>query len=126
MKPTISILLMTITLLYACNNKSKDIQSDPRAVADAIFDAARSGKTEMLASLVDAEADNDCKRIARAATDNGVREEFQKYFLKGKVTAGPVINGESASVSILFGPDGTQEETFEMVRKNGKWYLSSF
>ncbi len=126
MKSIVILLLMATTLLNACGSKNKDAQTDPRTVAEAIFDAAKSGKTEGLAALVDMDADNDSKMIAKAATDKTMQEEFQKYFSKGKVAADPVITGETASVNILFGPEGTKEETFEMVRKNGKWYLSSF
>lgn len=127
MKSTIILLAMATILSTSCgSSKPADAQGDPRSVAEAIFDAAKSGKTDGLAVLVDVEADNDSKMIAQAATDKTIQEEFQKYFAKGKVAADPVINGETASVNILFGPDGTKEETFEMVRKNGKWYLSSF
>lgn len=56
----------------------------------------------------------------------GVREEFVRYFAKSQLKNEPVIDGEKATVDILFGPDGDKEETLEMVKKNGKWYLLSF
>ena len=126
MKQTIIICMMTAMIMTACSSQPKDVQADPRLVAEAIFDAAQSGNYQQLAALVDTEADGDSKRIAQVATDQSMQEDFKKYFAKGKVSADPVITGDKASVNILFGPDGSKEETFEMVRKEGKWYLVSF
>lgn len=126
-KTILLAVAITSTLFIACGeSKPADAQGNPRDLAQAIFDAAKSGKTEGLAVLIDSDADNDSKMIAQAATDKTIGEEFRKYFAKGKVKDDPVIIGERASVNILFGPDGTKEETFEMVRKEGKWYLVSF
>ncbi len=117
---------MTTTLITSCGGKPKDPQADPKQVAESIFDAAKSGHYEGLAVLVDTEADSDSKMIAQVAADASLQNEFKKYFSKGKVSGEPTIEGEKASVKILFGPDGDKEETFEMVKKNGKWYLQSF
>ncbi|MBO9633286.1 MAG: hypothetical protein J7578_09220 [Chitinophagaceae bacterium] len=109
-----------------CSGKGGDPQADPKALAEAIFDAARSGNFQSLSGFIDADADGDSKRIGQVATDASVQEDFKKYFAKGKVSGDPVIDGEKASVKILFGPDGTKEETFEMVKIGGKWFLHSF
>ena len=127
MKSAIILLSMATTMIIACGERAPaDAQDSPRAVAEAIFNAAKTGKTNDLAVLIDVDADGDSKMIAQAATDKSIQEEFQKYFANGKVAAEPIINGEKATVDILFGPDGTKEETFEMVKKGGKWYLLSF
>jgi hypothetical protein len=127
MKSTIILLAISTTIFIACGGgKAKDAQADPRSVAEAIFDAAQSGKYENLAALIDTDADQDSKMIAQVATDQSLQEDFKKHFSKGKVAAEPVVNGDKASVNVLFGPDGTSEETFEMVKKNDKWYLVSF
>lgn len=107
-------------------NKPIDPQCNPKDLAEAIFLAAQSGNYKCLASFIDADADNDCKRIVLAVSDSGTSKQFQKYFSKGKVIAEPIVNGDKAYINILFGPDGTQEETFELVRKDNKWYLHSF
>jgi hypothetical protein len=127
------VLLAMATLIFtACKSKSKDAkdskdaQADPRSVAEAIFDAARSGNYDGLAVLIDADADEDSKLIANVSGDKETQDQFKKYFSKGKVSDEPTVEGETASVNIFFGPDGTKEETFKMVRKNGKWYLQSF
>ena len=126
MKSTIILLTMVTTIVSCGGGEQKNVQDNPKAVAEAIFDAAKNSNYTGLAALIDTDADNDSKMIAQAATDEKIKEEFNKYFSKGKVSGEPVINGEKASVSILFGPDGDKEETFEMVKKNGKWYLQSF
>ncbi len=125
-KATSIIVVIAVVMITACNGKSSDPQSSPRAVAEAIFDAAKTGNYQGLAALIDTDADNDSRRIAQAATDEATQEEFKKYFAKGKVNGEPVVNDDKASVNILFGLDGTNEETFEMVKKDGKWYLQSF
>jgi len=120
-------LAISSTLFAACgNSKPADAQGNPRDLAEAIFRAAKTGNTEGLGQLIDVEADKDSKMIAQASSNTEIREQFLKYFANGKVKDDPVINGERASVNILFGPDGNQVETFEMVRKEGKWYLVSF
>ena len=95
-------------------------------MAEAIFDAARSDNYSNLKQLVDTDADEDSKMIARVPDDKEIQSKFKEHFSKGKVASSPVIEGDNASVNILFGENGTTEETFKMVRKNGKWYLSSF
>jgi len=103
-----------------------DPQSSPAAVAETIFSAAQNGDFNGLAALIDTEADKDSRMIGSVAADPTLQEEFKKHFSKGKVNGVPVVNGQRASVNILFGPDGDREETFEMVQKYGKWYLQSF
>ncbi len=53
------------------------------------------------------------------------QEEFRQCFGKGKISGEVKIEGERASVPILFGPEGTKPETLEMVKVNGLWYLAS-
>lgn len=128
MKKAFVLFALASVFLSACNSgsKTKDAQADPRSVAEAIFDAAKNAKYDGLAALIDADADKDSKMMITAATDKEVAKSFQEYFAKGKVVGEPVITGDNAEVKILFGPDGTKEETFKMVRKDGKWYLNSF
>lgn len=119
----LSIIMLLITSLL-CTGQNP--QAQPETVAEAIFAAARSGDCKNLATLIDTNADSDCRRIGQAAIDESVRKSFMQYFAKGKVNGKPVVDGDKASVNILFGPTGADEETFEMVMKDGKWYLQSF
>lgn len=124
---TIVAIAFAIMAGAACNSAgTQNPQDSPRSVAETIFNAARSGNYDGLPVLIDADADSDSKMIAQAVTDKNIQEEFRTHFKNGKVVGEPVIKDDRASVNILFGPGGDKEETFEMVRKDGKWYLLSF
>jgi len=130
-KTTIIIAVIATLAMASCSNNKTDgkktaPQSSPGAVAETIFDAAKSGDYQDLPKLIDSEADGDSKRIGSVASDPAMQAEFKKYFEKGRLNGEPVIDGDKASVKILFGPDGEKEETFEMVKKDGNWYLKSF
>lgn len=148
MKKIISAVIITATLFTACNNKSEGTakeesttkatanevakgpdQSTPKGVAEIIFGAAQSGDYSKLKDLCDAslEADADSKHICDVTTgDDELKVQFKEHFSKGTVTGEAVIEGDNAKVDILFGPDGTKKETFNMTKKDGKWYLVSF
>jgi hypothetical protein len=99
-------------------------QSSPKALAEAIFAAARSKDFASLATIVAPDADGEAKRVADVAgADEEMQASFVEYFGKGKVNGEVVTEGDTARVPILFGPEGTKEETFEMIRIDGKWYL---
>lgn len=131
MKKLIYVLFCMAALFAACKGKSGsgDAQSTPAGTANMIFDAAKSGDFSKLKSLCNAglEQDTDSKKICEVA-DGGedLKKMFREYFSKGKVKGEPVIEGDNAKVNILFGPDGTKEETFNMQKKDGKWYVTSF
>jgi hypothetical protein len=127
-KATIAIAIISALAITGCSDgkKNSNPQSSPGAVAETIFEAAKSGSYESLAILIDTDADGDSKRIGSVSSDAAFQQEFKKYFEKGKLDGEPVIDGDKASVKILFGPDGDKEETFEMVKKDGNWYLKSF
>lgn len=129
MNKTTTIVAVAFAIIAgtACNStKTENPQASPRSVAETIFNAAKNGSYDGLPALIDTDADSDSKMIAQAATDKKVQEEFKTYFKNGKVVGEPVINDDKASVNILFGPEGEKEETFEMVKRDGKWYLQSF
>jgi len=54
------------------------------------------------------------------------KEPFATFFSKGKINGNATIEGDKAQVPILFGPDGTKDETMNLVKKDNKWYLQSF
>ncbi|HMR57895.1 MAG TPA: hypothetical protein PLM56_06105 [Cyclobacteriaceae bacterium] len=126
MAKIISLAMIMVVITGVFYSAQKNPQAHPETVAEAIFEAARSGDCKNLAALIDTDADSDAKMIAQAVSDKNTRKSFVKYFAKGKVNGKPVVSDDKALVNILFGPDGTDEETFEMVRKDGKWYLYSF
>ncbi len=102
-------------------------QSSPTKVTEAVFAAAASGNTDQLKGLCDpkGEGDGDTKDICGMTAASPKLGEFKEYFAKGKATK-ETITGDAAEVTFLFGPDGTKDETMKLVRRDGKWYLSSF
>ncbi len=133
MKRIIYLFLISASALIACNGASGSgsggDQTTPTGVANMVFDAAKSGDYSKLKSLCDdsLEPDGDSKKVCGVADgDDEYKKMFKEYFSKGKVVGEATIEGDDAKVNILFGPDGTKEETFNMKKKDGKWYLMSF
>lgn len=105
-----------------------NFQSDPKAVVQEVFNAAKTKDYSNLALLLDPEGESDdpTTNICNVAKAIKERElEFIEYFKLGQVTGEPVIIGNTAEVQIKFGPDGTKDETFFLVQRNGLWYLGS-
>jgi hypothetical protein len=102
--------------------------SDPAAVTQAIFDAASTGDSSMLASLCDPEGknDGDTRWICEITPNAYGWAEFVNYFKFAKLNGEVKVQGDRAAVPFLFGPNGTQEETMLLIKRNGKWYLFSF
>ena len=101
-------------------------QTSPKAVAEAIFDAAKTGNYQRLSTLIDAHADGNSRRIARVQGDIEIARQFRLYFSEGRVTGPATIDGNQAQVQIFFGLGGIREETLKMIRRGGRWYLQSF
>lgn len=125
------LLLTGFLCVFTCNiamSQSDDIQSDPVKVVEAVFEAARTGDLSVLPGLCDpaGKNDGDTKAICLISTLSKEEQgEFIKYFEKGKVIGEPEISGDNAKVKIVFGPRGNKNEEFNLVRIDGKWYLSS-
>ena len=101
---------------------------DPASVLQAVFDAARTGDFSTLAGLCDPQGqnDDDTALICAITADHPDRDSFVAYFAAGKVAGEAVVQGDRAEVPFLFGPNGDQEETMVLVRRDGKWYLAEF
>jgi hypothetical protein len=54
------------------------------------------------------------------------RQEFVEYFAQGKLNGQAIINGNQAEVPFLYGPDGTDAETMDLIQRDGQWYLYGF
>ncbi len=109
---------------------SDTASSDPVILVQIIFDAAKSGNFIVLKNLCDplGENDNDTQMICDLATDDSEADSFIEYFEKGKINGDAQIspNGNEAAVPFLFGPNGDDEETMELINRDGQWYLSDF
>ena len=115
MKKMIFPLAIGSLMLFGCNGKSGGAdQSTPQGVAETIFASAKSGDFGKLKELCNAalEPDGDSKKICEVPDgDEKLKSSFKEYFSKGKVVGEPTIDGDKAAVKVLFGPDGTKEET---------------
>jgi|WetSurSiteA1Bulk_404760.scaffolds.fasta_scaffold103319_2 hypothetical protein len=126
-----TLLLTGFLCVLTCNiaiSQSDDIHGDPVKVVEAVFEAARTGDYSILPGLCDptGKNDGDTKAICFIGTlSEEDQAQFAKYFSKGKITNEPEISGDNAKVKIMFGPRGTEDEEFNLVRIDGKWYLSS-
>ena len=106
--------------------------STPEGTLKAVFEAARTGDFTGLAFLCDPLGENnlDTRRICdlAEAADGFFRASFVEYFRSGKLNGEAVISvdGNTAEVPFLFGPNGDQEETMRLIKRNGKWYLLDY
>lgn len=122
-----------VSLIFAvgCTKEEKASpvdHGDPRAVVEAVFEAARIAEPSQLSGLCDpkGENDGDTKKICELKKGSKMFGEFIKVFQLGKTVADAKIDGDQAEVSVKFGPDGTSDETMRLVNRDGKWYLSGF
>ena len=126
--------VLSIALAAACAKEIQDPRSDqvdftdPKSVTAQIFHAAATGRTGNLGALCDPRGENDedtariCAMTAAAPDWAGFRAEFARAHLNGE----PRVSGDRAAVHFVFGPDATKSETMELVRRDGRWYLSAF
>ena len=100
----------------------------PEDVLQIVFDAAKTGDFEALANLCDplGENDGDTQMICDLSTVETNRESFIEYFSQGRISEEAVVNGDSAEVPFLFGPDGDADETMGLIQRDGQWYLLDF
>jgi hypothetical protein len=110
---------------------------------NTIFQAANTGEVEILKFLLPPydeqqgriPCDGDCKGICNPG-DESMRDElsgnyvtldeFKNYFSKAYVIGIPDITEDRAKVNFVFGPNLESNETMNLQRINGNWYLSSF
>jgi hypothetical protein len=120
--------------LMACAEDVVDPRSaevdfrDPKSVIGSVFYAAETGRTAHLAGLCDpaGEGDGDTRRICAMHPGAPDWESFRRNFARGRLNGEPRVHGDRAMLAFLFGPDGRDGETMELVRRDGRWYLSSF
>jgi hypothetical protein len=129
-----------IKLLTSLDEETSSINSTPESVMMTLFSAARTGKVEVLKSLLPPEGegttDGDCKAICNPGNESMrnelghnyiTLEEFKNYFSKAKIVGNAIINGDQAKVNFVFvSPNGERDETMHLQRIKGKWYLASF
>jgi hypothetical protein len=102
--------------------------TDPVQVVEALFHAAQSGDDSGLPDLCppDGSSDGDTRDVCAMTRDAPRWDEFVGWFSTGRVTGEPTVRDDRAVVPFAFGPDGNRPEEMNLVRINGRWYLSSF
>ncbi|HTE56108.1 MAG TPA: hypothetical protein VK698_34890 [Kofleriaceae bacterium] len=101
---------------------------DPKSVTASIFYAAGHGRSEHLAGLCDptGAADVNTRRICATHPGAPDWDSFRRAFARARLNGEPRVSGDHARIDFLFGPEGDDSETMELVRRDGRWYLSSF
>ncbi len=120
--------------LMACAEEVMDPRSDqvdfrdPKSVIGSVFYAAETGRTAHLAGLCNpaGTGDDDTRRICAMHPGAPDWESFRRNFARGHLNGEPRVHDDRAVLEFLFGPEGRDGETMELVRRDGRWYLSSF
>ena len=102
--------------------------ADPASVVQAIFLAAQTQKYEQLAGLCDplGEHDGDMDLICNMNAGHPDVASFVAFFANAQIAGEPVIDGDQAKVPVLVGSNGDQEETMNLIQRDGEWYLLGF
>jgi hypothetical protein len=138
----IFILVASAMLIFiSCGSQPKvDINSSPITVVETLFEVANNQKFELLQYLCDPQQENDGDTDCLCALSDDYiphkcplnshnrvsKKEFSRYFKNGKISGDVKFEGDVAFVPFYFGPDGNDEETFRLIKREGKWYLKGF
>ena len=132
--PAAALAAAFAALVAACPEDVQDPRSgevdfrDPKSVTASIFYAAESGHTAHLAGLCDptGASDADTRRVCAVHPGAPDWDSFRDSFAHAHLNGEPRIHGDHATLDFIFGPDGKSSETMELVRRDGRWYLSAF
>lgn len=138
MKILLSFLICYFSLSIALAQiESKDFQSEAEYVLDEVFKAAKEQNYSNLHLLCPNNYDNDADTQYICDIDISSekhKKEFVQYFEDARITGvivySTTANGlEKAEVPFWYNHPGGKSrsnETMNMVRIDGKWYLLSF
>ena len=132
------IILILLLIPFFGISQTSDYQLDsktPENVVNALFYVALSQDFTVLGQLCDpeGEGDGDTQQLCAlslynkvaSAGDNLTRENFTLAFINGSINGETIYTSQSSSVPILF-MQGNKTETINLIKREGKWYLSSF
>jgi hypothetical protein len=120
----IILLPFIITSCGSAPHTAEECQSDPAALAETIVYLIQNRKYEALPALIDEEANEDSKKLAALKDAGEIEQDQTTGYFDSASLSDPIIDGDKAKVKISLRYDF--EETFEMVKKNGKWYLLTY
>ena len=127
-------LLLTAIVAFGCSKTIDDRGAEivdftnPKRVLASVFFAAKHDKADHLATLCDPEgsANKHALRICRQTWQGEDWRSFQRQFAQGRLIGEARISGDRALINFVFGPQGTDPETMELVRRDGNWFLKAF
>jgi hypothetical protein len=121
------IIFDTVMVNASAENDASDAPG-PAAVLELLFAAARDEDFSQLAGLCDPQGENDgdTASICDLSADHPEHTTFIEQFSTGKVVGEARIDGDSAEVDFIFGPDGDWSETMTLIERDGRWYLLDF
>jgi hypothetical protein len=135
----ISMLLICCFAISVASaqSKSENFQSDPKLVLEEVFRAANEQDYSNLSKLCppNKSNDGDTQNICDIpSSSEEVKKEFVNYFKNARITgevnySSPSEGTETARIPFWFnhpGGESRSNETMNLVRIDGKWYLSSF
>lgn len=129
MRILLTLIIVIPFIISSCGSPQRTLeeaQADPKALAETIIYLVQNEKYDALPALVDEEADDKTKElVAIKDADETEKKQTAQYFESGSLNGEPVIDGDKATVKVNLGHKGNFEETFGMVKKDGKWHLSS-
>lgn len=116
--------------------------ASPESVMNTIFQAAKTGEVGVLKFLLppydqngEMPCDGDCIALCNPGNESmkaDLRhnyisiEDFKNHFSNAKIIGSPTIKGNEAQVNFVFGPNLEINETMNLQKINGSWYLNSF
>lgn len=136
-------LVYEVENLNSTNSINEEINSSPETVMQTIFKAAQTGNIESLPQLLPPidqstglrPCDGDCKGICYPGVESMKTElrtnyitmdNFKLMLSKAFILETRIISENQAEVTFLFGPNLEKNETMNLQKINGKWYLKSF
>lgn len=137
----IALCLLAALSIYPEDSKLLEGFTTPEAALLALFKAARDKDFSGAGALCDPARENDGDTDCICALDTTyvphncsarkkesyTVETISEYFQTGKISGETVIEEGFAKIPFTFGPDDEQlNETMNLVKRDGFWYLSSF
>lgn len=116
-----SVGLIIVCVIAACGGDF----STPGSAAKSFFEACASRDRDRLAECFSAGAEGEFNTIVdKSATDESLAE-LSEMFRDAEVVE-EKIDGDRARVRVSLKWEGRKEETLNMVREQGRWFIRGF
>lgn len=120
-------LIIVPLVLLGCSKAAPPDLSKPQGPIEALVAAAASSSDEHLAGLCDPKRECDRDALELCALKSGAQhwDRFVEQFDDGTPYGQPRVKGDKAEVRFMF-DDGHEIEKFQVVQRDGRWYLAAF